>query len=331
MSFNCCPFKRGKITQNQLFPFWKQLKTTCREPRKKRTRNVKNGHVTLDERLPVFSQTHNKGSRVFLEKMKSFLRYPGSKWNLAGRIVELLAEHKTYLEPYFGSGAVLFTKQPSAIETVNDLNDDVVNLFQVIQQDPAALAEKIFLTPYSRKIYDNAWEVRPENEIDKALNFVIRSVMSHGFRNIEKSGWKMDINGRERAYAVKHWNDLPKLVQEMTLRLKQVQIECRPAIELIEKYSREDVCMYVDPPYVLSTRTRKQYSVEMDDRDHEELLEMLNQSKANVLLSGYDSDLYNKRLSNWERVEFSATAEKGLPRTEILWMNYQPKGQTKLF
>ena len=65
--------------------------------------------------------------------MKSLLRYPGSKWNLASRIVELLPEHKTYLEPYFGSGAVLFTKQPSAIETVNDLNDDVVNLFQVIQ------------------------------------------------------------------------------------------------------------------------------------------------------------------------------------------------------
>lgn len=263
--------------------------------------------------------------------MKSLLRYPGSKWNLADRIVELLPEHKTYLEPYFGSGAVLFTKQPSAIETVNDLNDDVVNLFQVIQQEPEALAEKIFLTPYSRKVFDKAWQIRPENEIDKALNFVIRSAMSHGFRPTEKSGWKNDVNGREKAYAVKHWNDLPELVQEMTLRLKQVQIECRPAIELIQKYSREDVCMYVDPPYVLSTRTRRQYSVEMDDRDHEELLEILNQSKANILLSGYDSDLYNRRLANWERVEFSATAEKGLPRTEILWMNYQLKKQLLLF
>lgn len=263
--------------------------------------------------------------------MKSFLRYPGSKWNLANKIVELLPKHKTYLEPYFGSGAVLFTKEPSAIETVNDLNDDVVNLFKVIQQEPAALAEKIFLTPYSRKIYDKAWEIRPENEIDKALNFVIRSVMSHGFRNIEKSGWKMDINGRERAYAVKHWNDLPELVQEMTLRLKQVQIECRPAIELIEKYSREDVCMYVDPPYVLSTRTRKQYTVEMEDREHEELLDILNHSKAKIILSGYDSDLYNKRLSNWGRAEFTATAEKGLPRLEILWMNFQPKQQLELF
>lgn len=263
--------------------------------------------------------------------MKSILRYPGSKWNLADKISQLLPEHKTYLEPYFGSGAVLFTKSPSAIETVNDLNDDVVNLFRVIQQEPEALAEKIYLTPYSRKIYDDAWKIRPKNEIDKALNFTIRSVMSHGFRVTEKSGWKMDVNGREKAYAVKHWNDLPDVIKEMTLRLKQVQIECRPAIELIEKYSREDVCMYVDPPYVLSTRTRKQYSVEMDDRDHEDLLEILDQSKSKILLSGYDSDLYNKQLSNWDRLEFSATAEKGLPRTEVLWMNFQSKKQLELF
>jgi nitrogenase moFe cofactor biosynthesis protein nifE len=263
--------------------------------------------------------------------MKSILRYPGSKWNLADKISQLLPEHKTYLEPYFGSGAVLFTKKASAIETVNDLNDDVVNLFQVIKQAPEALVEKIFLTPYSRKIYDDAWKIRPKNEIDKALNFIIRSVMSHGFRLTEKSGWKMDVNGRERAYAVKHWNDLPDIIKEMTLRLKQVQIECRPATELIEKYSREDVCMYVDPPYVLSTRTRKQYLVEMEDKDHEELLDVLSNSDAKILLSGYDSNLYNKRLTNWERIEFSATAEKGLPRTEILWVNFSLEKQLELF
>lgn len=82
--------------------------------------------------------------------MKSILRYPGSKWNLAKRIVDFFPEHKSYLEPYFGSGAVLFTKELSSIETVNDLNDDVVNLFQVIQATPKELSEKLFLTPYSQ-------------------------------------------------------------------------------------------------------------------------------------------------------------------------------------
>lgn len=81
--------------------------------------------------------------------MKTLLRYPGSKWNLAKRIVEMLPEHKTYLEPFFGSGAVLFNKPSSPIETVNDLNDDVVNLFQVIQSDTRALQERLWAIPYS--------------------------------------------------------------------------------------------------------------------------------------------------------------------------------------
>lgn len=263
--------------------------------------------------------------------MKSLLRYPGSKWNLAQKIVDLLPDHKSYLEPYFGSGAVLFTKSASPIETVNDLSDEVVNLFQIIQSEPEALQEKLFYTPYSRKIYNIAWEHRPTSEVDQALNFIIRSVMSHGFRIREKSGWKNDVIGRERAYAVKHWNDLPDLIQEIALRLKEVQIENRPALELITRFNYPEVCMYIDPPYVLSIKTREQYQYEMTDHDHIELLEILNQSEAHIILSGYASDLYDQYLSNWHRMEFSATAEQGLPRTEVLWMNFQPEEQLNLF
>ena len=263
--------------------------------------------------------------------MKSLLRYPGSKWNLAKRIATLLPEHRSYLEPYFGSGAVLFTKEASPIETINDLNDDIVNLFRVIQKEPDLLKEKLYLIPYSRTIYNQAWEVRPVDEIEKAVNFIIRSTMSHGFRVFEKSGWKHDISGREAAYAVRHWNSLPELIQDMTIRLKQVQIEQRPALDLINNWNRPEAVIYADPPYVLSTRTRKQYTHELSDGDHTEMLELLNQSKAKVLLSGYDSDLYNRQLSNWERIEFAATAEKGLPRTEVLWLNFQPSKQLELF
>ena len=89
--------------------------------------------------------------------------------------------------------------------------------------------------------------------------------------------------------------------------------------------------MYIDPPYVLSTRTREQYQYEMTDHDHIELLEILNQSEAQIILSGYASDLYDQYLSNWHRLEFSATAEQGLPRTEVLWLNFQPEEQLNLF
>lgn len=86
--------------------------------------------------------------------MERVLKYPGSKWNITEKLVSLIPEHHSYVEPYFGSGAVLFNKQPSNIETINNLNHDVVNLFRCIQQDTERLAAMVMTTPYSRENYE---------------------------------------------------------------------------------------------------------------------------------------------------------------------------------
>lgn len=82
-------------------------------------------------------------------ELRSVLRYPGSKWRLAKKICGMIPEHKSYLEPYFGSGAVFFTKPPSRIETINDLDMDVVNLFACLRKNPNKLAAMIYATPYA--------------------------------------------------------------------------------------------------------------------------------------------------------------------------------------
>ncbi len=80
--------------------------------------------------------------------MNTLLNYPGAKWGMAKTIVDLMPPHRSYLEPFFGSGAVLFNKPPSAIETVNDIDGEIVNFFQVLRQQPEDLAEAVALTPY---------------------------------------------------------------------------------------------------------------------------------------------------------------------------------------
>ncbi|MDY2614144.1 MAG: DNA adenine methylase, partial [Lachnospiraceae bacterium] len=60
-------------------------------------------------------------------KLNKVLKYPGSKCRIADKLVDLIPPHHTYLEPYFGSGAVFFRKQPSDIESINDLDRNVVN------------------------------------------------------------------------------------------------------------------------------------------------------------------------------------------------------------
>lgn len=110
--------------------------------------------------------------------MRQVLKYPGSKWRIAGQLAELIPPHHSYVEPFFGSGALLFRKPSSAIETVNDLDHDVVNLFSCIQEDAEKLARMIMTTPYSREMYDSAFgfenfinEVIGEKPYRKALVF----------------------------------------------------------------------------------------------------------------------------------------------------------------
>lgn len=88
--------------------------------------------------------------------------------------------------------------------------------------------------------------------------------------------------------------------------------------------------MYIDPPYVLGTRTGNQYMHEMTDSDHEELLKALLQSKAKIMLSGYESEMYNDYLSKWEKKQFSSCAGQGKPRIETVWMNYKADLQMNL-
>ena len=84
--------------------------------------------------------------------MKAVVKYPGSKWSLARWIISFFPEHHSYLEPFFGGGAVLFNKPRSHIETVNDLDNNVVNLFECIREEPGKLARMVYMTPYARAV-----------------------------------------------------------------------------------------------------------------------------------------------------------------------------------
>lgn len=187
--------------------------------------------------------------------MKAIVKYPGSKWSIAKWIISYFPEHHSYLEPFFGSGAVLFNKPCSHIETVNDLDGGVVNLFEWIKRDPERLAREIYYTPYARQVYEDAFAAVPEDSLGKAVNFYIRLNMGHGYRtNGEKVGWKNDVQGRERSYASQDWCSLPEKIMQAAERLRGVQIENRPAIEVMRRFNNKKVLIYLDPPYMPGTR-----------------------------------------------------------------------------
>lgn len=95
----------------------------------------------------------------------------------------------------------------------------------------------------------------------------------------------------------------------------------------MKRFNFEDVFMYLDPPYVLGTRTAKQYEHEMEDADHEELLKFISSSKAKIIISGYESDMYNDYLGSWNKAHFNSCAEMGAIRNEVIWFNFNVKSE----
>lgn len=111
---------------------------------------------------------------------------------------------------------------------------------------------------------------------------------------------------------------------EATERLKKVQIENRPAVEVIKRFKFKQVFIYADPPYLLGTRAGKQYKHEMNMDDHVELLETLMQHPGPIIISGYQSKLYDDILEGWHKERIDSLAEYGGKRKEVIWMNFKP-------
>lgn len=258
------------------------------------------------------------------------LKYPGAKWNLADWIISHMPAHKVYLEPFFGSGAIFFNKHPVKFETINDLDGDVINLFRVIRERKAELAEAIRWTPWARKEYTDIIPalgtmdaiIRTGDPVEDARRFLVRMHMGFGSKTSDRTGWRNDINGAGRGSSnPRVWKGLPAKILAAADRLLDAQIECQPAIPLIERYRRPEVFIYADPPYVLSTRSKRIYAHEMSEQDHIELLAALDAHPGPVLLSGYECPLYDERLKHWERRTCRAIAEGGRERQEVLWIN----------
>lgn len=253
------------------------------------------------------------------------LKSPGAKWRVASQIVSVMPRHDIYLEPYFGSGAVLFSKPPSRVETVNDIDGEVANLFRVLR-DPDTrerLVEAAKFTPWAEEELWRACE-DAENlgEVERARRLVARSHMNIGARQRGARFFRYaGLNSNDNPASA--WAKLSSRIREAGERLRGVQVLCRDAVGVVRRHADRDVLVYADPPYPFETRTGHGllYRHEMTDADHEELLEALQAHPGPVLLSGFQCSLYEETLEAWSRVSLRGYAQSHGATEEVLWMN----------
>jgi len=263
--------------------------------------------------------------------MRPVLRYHGGKFRIAPWIIERMPEHRIYVEPFGGAGSVLMRKPPSFGEILNDLDGDVVNVFQVLR-DPAAaerLADLCRLTPFSRDEFRLSYEPT-DDPVEQARRTVFRSFAAFGSssRSNRRTGFRANAF-RERHPEPMAWARWPEHIRRYVDRLRGVVIESRPGLEVIAQQDRPDALFYCDPPYPLSTRTSircdgdigRAYSHEMTDEDHRELAGVLHAIKGMAMISGYRCELYDEEYSSWERHDVPTQADGGVHRVDSLWLN----------
>lgn len=249
------------------------------------------------------------------------LRYPGSKWSLAATIANLLPAHYHYVEPFVGSGAVFFTKEPSVHEVINDIDGAIASFFTVLRTRPDELSWAVATTPWSRSEYQLSCAPATGDSLEDARRLVVRLWQGHAADRSKNAGWSTRGVVQRAAGMSARWTKVPAALEAAADRLLNAEIECAPALDVIARHAGVDTLIYADPPYLPSTRTQKLYAHEMSQDDHVDLLAALNAHPGPVALSGYDSQLYRDALVGWQAVELAATkTHKGVKPVEMLWI-----------
>lgn len=259
------------------------------------------------------------------------LRYHGAKFRLASWVMQFFPPHRCYVEPYGGAAGVLLQKPRAYAEVYNDLDGDVVNFFAVLR-DPstrAKLIEACILTPYARDEFDLAWEPTADC-IERARRLAIRAQMGFGSAGATKgkTGFRIDTR-RKYGTSQQLWVEYPKAIAAAGERFTGVMIENRPAIEILQRHAAPDALFFVDPPYMHETRVlgagkAGYYRHEMTDAEHAELLDVLLDLEGCVVITGYQTDLYQARLKGWAHHTTSSRISAGrgtAVRTEHAWLN----------
>lgn len=275
--------------------------------------------------------------------MKPPFTYFGGKTALAERVAALLPPHEHYVEPFAGSLAVLLAKKPSHMETVNDLNGDLMNFWRVLRDRPADLEWVCSLTPHARAEHEAAFGLDGD-DLERARKVWVLLTQGRGGQlPPRRTGWRHYQDPRGSSASMPAYLDTYiGRIADAAERIKGVSLECRPAVELIERYGQHPGCLiYADPPYLASLRSLNKgrgrgpdYAHEFRaDEEHRELAGSLRTARAAVVLSGYDSPLYSELYEGWHRIELAASAGNGgsaRARTEVLWSN-RPFAQGSLF
>lgn len=224
--------------------------------------------------------------------MKTPTTYYGGKQMMVGRILSWIPTHNTYVEPFLEGGAVFWAKKQSNIEVINDLNDFVINFYEVVKNDFEALRKKLVVTLHSRKSYNQAKIIYKNQEkfdkIERAWAFFV--MCNFAFGSVLDARMSFCKSGDNKVA-----KKIAKKIENFTFsyceRLRTTTIENDDALTIIKRYDTPHTFFYLDPPYM---HANQGHYAGYSEQDFENLLHVLANLKGKYLLSNSYSNMLER-------------------------------------
>lgn len=247
------------------------------------------------------------------------LSYLGGKNRIARKIISLIPEHNCYIEPFCGGAQVFFHKEPSNVEVLNDLDEDIFNFLRVCQLHHQELVRYLQFCIVSRKWFDLFQVQAPKtlSDIQRAARFFY----------LQKNCYGGLVNRKNFTISVQDGSNynphrIPLVLHLAHERLLQVQLECLPYQDIFRRYDRPDTFFYLDPPYF----NRPYYKFNFTEGNYIELAKLLGGLKGKFLLSLNDEPKVREIFSAFETrclsFSYSSQRKAGKVFKELLISNY---------
>jgi len=268
-------------------------------------------------------------------KMKRLFRYFGSKWMLVNEFLKLFPPHETYVEPFFGSGAVFFNKPLASNSILNDLDSNIWNFFTVIRDNPDQLKAMTDLTPYARDFLKGIFSVGFDktDKIKWAWEFYCWMNLSRGASTkVCKSNSSLRRSYSQGRF-VEDFCSMPNYFKEISAMLKRATIENRCVLKILDdlaKLKEEDkskIFMFADPPYNPDTRCENhKYGMDFHKENdfEDEFLDKTSKLGVKMMICGYECPKYDEAYKGWNKRQWECQDEAAQKKTETVWFNYDP-------
>jgi len=180
--------------------------------------------------------------------LKSPIKWVGGKSKLVNKLIPLIPKHKCYVEVFGGAGWLLFAKEPSQVEILNDFDENLMNLWSVIKNTPDQFIKSFEYTLVSRKTFNEYKEKYKNNDFEDCIE------KAHVFYYLVKAAFGSAIDRPRFGTGSQSRNGLrieqiKDDINEAYKRLQKVTIENKSFEDIFKIYDSKDTFFYLDPPY----------------------------------------------------------------------------------